>query len=303
MGIESNYPNRYTARFAPLEYWDNTDPTKRGFIPVEFEDEIVWARPIFRLGEFMVPTKEFVQQNIDTVAVVVEVLDNQEGKLAWSGFTYWEEATPKDTQEHYPYQKILYADEQWKVFCDSREEEPIFFIEHADGTRLQFHREEGQRKLEYIDKQLNHHVLLDEEGTFFKDGVNGARFETTEDGVKITDEVNESVVNLSTEGITVQDGVSRSSVELTPQGAKITDAKNNTNIVSSNVTLGLGNGTEEPLILGFKLVDLLNEMLQALSTHTHPTSMGPTGPPINGSTFIQQTGKLPSLSSKVSKTE
>jgi len=280
-----SYNNRYTAKFAPLKHWDRTDKTKRGFIPVRFEGEIVWARPIFQIGSFTVPTKEFVAENIDKVAVIVETLDGSNGKLAWSGFTFWKDSTPEDTQEDYPYQKIIYSDEHWEVFTHTGEGKNKFHIKHSDGTLLELSREEDNRQFRYFDEQLGHKILLTEDTVVLKDGVNDITLTTNEDGVVLEDKVNESTLSITKDGMVLHDG------------------KNNTAIESSDISLGTPNGSKEPIILGTKLVKMLNTVLQALATHTHPTGVGPSGPPINSQTYTSERQKTEKLKSEVSETE
>ena len=43
----------------------------------------------------------------------------------------------------------------------------------------------------------------------------------------------------------------------------------------------------EPIVLGQTLVQLLNDLLSALLSQTHPTPTGPSGPPINSAQFSQ----------------
>ena len=279
------YRTRYTARFAPLEYWDNLDKTKRGFIPVEFEEEIVWARPVFQMGSFSVPTKEFVEQNIENVAVVVEPLDGSIGKLAWSGFTYWKDHTPEDTQDEYPFQKILYSDEKWQVFANTNPEHPSFKLSNLDGTILELLREEGAYHLVYEDGELGHSVKLNEEVVQIHDGVNDITIESSSEGIKVLDNVNDS------------------SLVLGPNGIKLTDGQNHTELNSSEVSLGEQGAGKEPLVLGDKLVQMLNTVLQGLANHVHPTGTGPSGPPTNAATFTQERSKTEQLKSGTSETQ
>jgi hypothetical protein len=43
----------------------------------------------------------------------------------------------------------------------------------------------------------------------------------------------------------------------------------------------------EPIVLGQTLVDILTDLLNALQQETHPTPVGPSGPPINSSQYAQ----------------
>ena len=48
----------------------------------------------------------------------------------------------------------------------------------------------------------------------------------------------------------------------------------------------------EPLVLGTQLQDTLSTVLNALATHTHPTAVGPSGPPTNAATFVTEKTKV-----------
>lgn len=281
----NEYKTRYTARFAPLEYWDTADQTKRGFIPVEFEGEIVWARPIFNMGSFTVPTKKFVEENRDKVAVIVEVLDGYAGKLAWSGFTYWEGKTPKDTQEEFPFQKIVYSDEQWQVFINTNAEHPTFNLTNIDGTQFEFYRKEDSSHLVYEDGVLGHMIKMNEDVVHIHDGVNDVTIESSDEGIKVIDNVNGS------------------SLELGPKGIKLSDGQNHTKLDSKKLSLGEEDSNKEPVILGDRFVQMLNTVLQALATHIHPTGTGPSGPPTNANIFTQEKGKTESLKSNTTETQ
>ena len=58
----------------------------------------------------------------------------------------------------------------------------------------------------------------------------------------------------------------------------------------------LGNGSsEEPLVLGDTLVELLNELCTELQSMTHPTPAGPSGPPVNAPKFAAIASKLSTI--------
>ena len=58
----------------------------------------------------------------------------------------------------------------------------------------------------------------------------------------------------------------------------------------------LGNGSsEEPLVLGDTLVELLNELCTELQAMTHPTPAGPSGPPVNAPKFAAIASKLKTI--------
>ena len=75
----------------------------------------------------------------------------------------------------------------------------------------------------------------------------------------------------------------------------ITNGSNYT-IETETGEIHLGNGgSEEPLVLGDTLVELLNELCTELQAMTHPTPAGPSGPPVNAPKFGAIAGKLKTI--------
>ena len=75
----------------------------------------------------------------------------------------------------------------------------------------------------------------------------------------------------------------------------ITNGSNYT-IETETGEIHLGNGgSEEPLVLGDTLVELLNELCTELQAMTHPTPAGPSGPPVNAPKFASIAGKLKTI--------
>lgn len=264
---------RYRARFAKEEFWKDPDSTKRGFIPVEFMGEVRFARPIFGFGQFVVPTKEFAAANRDKIAVIVEPLDENEGILAWSGMTYWEEQVPDDVIEEYPYEKLLYLDESWKIFEHSGEKKQEFTVENiVDGTKFTLNRTENEEKLSYTDGISGSFIQIDGEGNTFRDEINEITIQSSENGLIISNDPIDSRVEMSEDGI------------------KIFDGQNKTSIISKNISLGSEDGSKEPVILGKTLVSLLQDFIKVFNSHIHPTGTGPSGIPTTN--FTQQANKV-----------
>jgi len=76
-------------------------------------------------------------------------------------------------------------------------------------------------------------------------------------------------MNLVTEGIFTVDAVDDI----------ITNTTSRTILNSPEIYLG-GEDAQEAVVLGNTLVDLLNELVDLLISHTHPTGTGPSGPPM-----------------------
>ncbi len=54
-----------------------------------------------------------------------------------------------------------------------------------------------------------------------------------------------------------------------------------------------GASADQPWLMGKLLTDLLSKVLQALATHTHPTGVGPSGPPEDPSPYTDADTDLP----------
>ena len=69
------------------------------------------------------------------------------------------------------------------------------------------------------------------------------------------------------------------SVGISTNGTFNVDSSDITVINSPEIYLGLD--AVEPVVLGDTLLGLLEELCDALAAETHPTPVGPSGPPIN----------------------
>ena len=85
----------------------------------------------------------------------------------------------------------------------------------------------------------------------------------------------------------------KNSNEITIENGKIT--------VKSKA-INLGNGGS-PIPLGDKLIDLIGQICDAISTISVPTAVGPSGPPINSPQFTVIKSQLNSALSQLSKTD
>jgi len=61
--------------------------------------------------------------------------------------------------------------------------------------------------------------------------------------------------------------------------------------------------TEQPLVRGQALVDILSEILTELASETHPTPSGPSGPPVNAPKYNAIKSKLDTILSTLNYTE
>jgi hypothetical protein len=75
------------------------------------------------------------------------------------------------------------------------------------------------------------------------------------------------------------------------------NAEGKTVITSPKIYFGSENA-EEPVVLGNKLSDVLNELVDAILQLTVPTGTGPSGPPINSPKFQQVKNKIRTILSR-----
>ena len=79
-------------------------------------------------------------------------------------------------------------------------------------------------------------------------------------------------------------------VGVSTNGTFNVDSGGETIINSPEIYLGLG--AEEPVVLGDTLLGLLEELCDELAAETHPTPVGPSGPPINAAKYSSIKSRL-----------
>tara|TARA_R110000796_G_scaffold230002_1_gene347492 strand:- start:119 stop:508 length:390 start_codon:yes stop_codon:yes gene_type:complete len=94
--------------------------------------------------------------------------------------------------------------------------------------------------------------------------------------------------------------IGNETVGISTNGTFNVDSGSETIINSPEIYLGLG--AEEPIVLGDTLLGLLEELCDALAAETHPTPVGPSGPPINASQYSSIKGRLKEFLSPQNKT-
>lgn len=193
---------RYIAEFAPLEYWTD-DSSKRGYIPIVFQSNISFAKPIFQFGQFIVPSKTFVERFSNFIGVIVEPLNNNINELAWSGFTYISELTA-DFKEFYPDRKMLYFDENWNFELNNFKEEEFYKIKFIpDQTTFEINRKKDEEFIRLKDGTYNNELFMNKEGIKVTDTFNNF-IQTSTEGITITDKY-ENSITLNSDGITLKD--------------------------------------------------------------------------------------------------
>ena len=77
--------------------------------------------------------------------------------------------------------------------------------------------------------------------------------------------------------------IGNETVGISTNGTFNVDSGGETIINSPEIYLGLD--AVEPVVLGDTLLGLLEELCDALAAETHPTPVGPSGPPINAAQY------------------
>jgi len=98
------------------------------------------------------------------------------------------------------------------------------------------------------------------------------------------------IVTDSTETVITSDEVTFTfnDVEIKTDGSSVTMKVKDTEFSTDGSTFTIKNG-------GCNMKDLLDALHQALISHTHPTAVGPSGPPINAADFSQSMSKFDQL--------
>ncbi len=87
--------------------------------------------------------------------------------------------------------------------------------------------------------------------------------------------------------------ISDESVGISTNGTFNVDSGDIAIINSPEIYLGLD--AVEPVVLGDTLLGLLEELCDALAAETHPTPVGPSGPPINAADYSSIKSRLKSF--------
>lgn len=66
----------------------------------------------------------------------------------------------------------------------------------------------------------------------------------------------------------------------------ITDTGNDTSIVSNKISFGTKGGAAEKIVLGDTLKSKLEELIDIVQNHVHPTGVGPSGTPVASTTQL-----------------
>ncbi len=244
---------------------DRADPDKLGKlklrVPSVLGEEVTgWALPCLPYGGL---------DNIG-MSIIPEIdaqvwVEFEEGLLShpiWVG-TFWQPEQLMPTGEDAePTRKILRTQSGHSIELEDKEGDEEIMITHSGGAMFK------------IDCNGSVELRSEDDCALTMDAASGL--------IEIID-VNGNVATMDSNGVLVED-INGNKVEMAASGVKIQAQV--INLDATQVQLGGAGG--EPIIKG-------QSFLTMFATHIHPTSMGPSGPPI-------PQGEMSTLSMKVTTT-
>jgi phage gp45-like len=231
------------------------DEEKRGQIQVQVPSifgmtDLVWARPCFPYGHYMVPH--------EGAQVWVEFEGGDPRYPLYSGAWYPTGLIPQEAQEDPPANRV---------------------IQMPSGHTIELQDKPGEEKVVVRHKD-NSFVTLDKDGSVLISNKNGSHlYLNAKDAEATLVEEHGNLVRMTSDGVTIVNK-SGAVIEMKGDAVKIiakdaiTLTAKDVNIESSTVNLGSKAGISGERVL------LAETFLTAYITHTHPTVLGPSGPPL-----------------------
>lgn len=200
------------------------DPNKMGYIKVEFEKRVRWARPVLPFGEFSVPSYEWLQKYAnpkgETAIGVYVIKTNDSEGLCWIGFRIYKDRLPKAAIKNYSYRRIQKFTEHWLEYYDDKKDDSRWRVEHKDGTFIEISRGKDDLRVHVFDGVLKNEILMDKDGikatdtfrnriTLNKKGTEivdhyDNKIETREDHVHVEDR-RKNIIHTDVDGMAVID--------------------------------------------------------------------------------------------------
>jgi uncharacterized protein involved in type VI secretion and phage assembly len=245
---------------------DNDDPEKRGRVKVRVPSvlgEAVsgWALPCMPFGG-LTDQGLFLPPEVGA-QLWIEFEEGDVSHPIWVG-TFWqtENDTPTEAALNPPTTRLIKTPSGHLLQFDDKSDEERIVLKHMQEAKLE----------------------IDSNGSIEITDAGGAtvKLDAENNTLNITDH-NGNKIDMSSSGTVVEDS----------NGNKIEMAASGINVKGQQITVEgtqvlLGGAGGEPLIKG-------QSFLTLFATHTHPTGVGPSGPPI-------PQGEMSSLSTKVMST-
>lgn len=211
-------------------------------VPAVLGDTVVRARPCLPYGHFFIPEPGS--------KVWIEFEAGDVRHALYVGAWYAADTTPEEAQLDPPTNRV---------------------IQTASGHTIELKDTEGEEKI-VIRHAGNSFVSIDANGSVTVANQNGSHL--------FLDAENATATLMSEQGHLVT--MSDNGLVLVNDGGAVFELKDTTatvlaeNIVLSGSSVALGAGAAEPTLMATAFEMLWNMVL----THTHPSAMGPTGPPL-----------------------
>ena len=242
---------------------DNEDPQRLARVRLRVpsllgEAETSWALPCLPCGGLS-------NRGLFTVPEVgaqvwVEFEGGNLDYPIWTG-TFWQQSgdIPEEVQDQHT-TKVFRTAKGHVLLLEDKDGEETIRLLHAGGAKLEMDKDD---KLLLTDKNDDRLTLDAQNSTVVLEDAGGNTLTMDSSGIVLED-ANGNTITMAASGITLS-----TSGTLSLEGSMVQ----------------LGGSGGEPVIKG-------TSMLTLLATHVHPSSMGPTGPPV-------PQGEMNSLSTKV----
>ncbi|MCC7164268.1 MAG: phage tail protein [Anaerolineae bacterium] len=232
---------------------DNADPQNRGavqvLVPSVLGEELkVWARPCLPYGHFFVPPVD--------AKVWVEFEAGNPSYPLWVGVWYATGTVPTQAAISPPDNRV---------------------IQTTSGHTIEIMDKSGEEKI-VIKHKSNAFVSIDKEGSVLLSNKQGSSviLNAKDKNVMVVEE-NGNTISMKDDSIVLMNKGGEATIEMKGGVVQIAGTK----IILRGGQVVLGEGALEPTIMG----NMFTTMFMA---HTHPTAVGPSGPPIPP--LVPQTG-------------
>lgn len=232
---------------------DDDDPQKLGRLKVTVPtlwqgQEPLWARPCFPPGQFFTPP---VGTN-----VWVEFEAGDPGYPIWTGIWFPQGAVPPDADVEPPTSRVVTTPSGHTLHFDDKDSEERVTLRHKANAYLSI-ESDGSVVIGNASGSLVYLNASDAEAAVVSE--QGHRVTMSGDGLTLTHN-DGSFVDVRSDSVTVT------------ASAKVQVMANEVAVTGGAVSLGTGT-VQWGVVTG-------SPAFQAFLMHTHPSAMGPTGPPV-----------------------
>ncbi len=240
--------NRFYGKYSGVVVRNNEDPNHRGNLVVKVPSVLGELEVVARA---CLPYGHFFIPPPQT-RIWVEFEAGDTSQPLWVGTWYQNGATPPEAAVSPPDNRV---------------------IQTASGHTVEIQDKGGEERI-LIRHKGNAFVSIDKNGSVLIANQKGSHLFLDAEGAKVSlMEEHSNVLTLTENGVVV---VNSDGATLEMKGSMVrVSAKE---ILLQGTTVALGDGAAEPAVLGLTFSTIF-------AAHTHPSAMGPTGPPIPAPLF------------------